>query len=404
MKNNNGNDTCGAKPSRTTAGERPRYFPRQLVTDEDMMMEQEYFRNRLRLHNRLLHGWGVVCGLQVAPVTNKDGNGGLEPWKIKVCPGHALGPYGDDITMPCEVEMDLRQDSVSGSSVEPCGSISDVWCSDAPWNRNQDQILYVAIKYAEIPTRPVRIQPIGCGCDDNACEFSRLRDGYVLKVLTEDEFKLLSFGSETQLLDWQNLFPGTSPSSGKKPNPACWQSPDQPWIVLASVNVDATSGKIAMVDNCKPRRLVAALGGFYWSCAGSNVQFNLIDISYLDGNIVREPIRRNQDIKVTVMGRGFQTNLKIDFGNGIRIKDSSLTGDAILTLLIHIDQNAEPGNRDLILINPDCSTAIRQNIFIVSSDTSPTQVRTQLTEEAPVKKAEVAKPKYRTKPKKSPNG
>ena len=47
--------------------ERVRYFPRQLMTAEDMRTEQAYFVERLRRHNRLLHGWGIICGLQVLP-------------------------------------------------------------------------------------------------------------------------------------------------------------------------------------------------------------------------------------------------------------------------------------------------------------------------------------------------
>ena len=47
--------------------ERPRYFPRQLISDVELTLEQQYFRDRLRRHNRLLHGWGVVCGALVCP-------------------------------------------------------------------------------------------------------------------------------------------------------------------------------------------------------------------------------------------------------------------------------------------------------------------------------------------------
>ena len=45
--------------------ERVRYFSRQALTAEDMTADQEYFRAKLRRHNRYLHGWGVVCGMIV---------------------------------------------------------------------------------------------------------------------------------------------------------------------------------------------------------------------------------------------------------------------------------------------------------------------------------------------------
>src|SRR6266545_4007546 len=48
--------------------ERPRYFPRQLITPDEPTLEAAYFRDRLRRHNIYLHGWGVVCGALVCVV------------------------------------------------------------------------------------------------------------------------------------------------------------------------------------------------------------------------------------------------------------------------------------------------------------------------------------------------
>ena len=45
--------------------ERVKYFQRQLLTVDDMVTDQEYFRQKMRRHNRFLHGWGVVCGFDV---------------------------------------------------------------------------------------------------------------------------------------------------------------------------------------------------------------------------------------------------------------------------------------------------------------------------------------------------
>jgi hypothetical protein len=43
------------------------YFHGQLLSAADMRTEQSYFREKLKLHNRCLHGYGVVCGLEVDP-------------------------------------------------------------------------------------------------------------------------------------------------------------------------------------------------------------------------------------------------------------------------------------------------------------------------------------------------
>src|SRR5215470_1511513 len=83
----------------TPSLERVRYFPRQLVTADDLTQDQEYFRNKLRRHNRLLHGWGVVCGARV-----KKGAGDCE---VVIEPGYLLGPHGDEIGIDCERTVDL---------------------------------------------------------------------------------------------------------------------------------------------------------------------------------------------------------------------------------------------------------------------------------------------------------
>lgn len=44
------------------------YFYGQMLGARDFQAEQDYFRHKDLLHNRCLHGWGVVCGLLVEPL------------------------------------------------------------------------------------------------------------------------------------------------------------------------------------------------------------------------------------------------------------------------------------------------------------------------------------------------
>src|SRR5215813_8442528 len=130
--------------------ERVRFFPRQLLTPEDMTTDSDYFRQKLRRHNRFLHGWGVVCGLEVtadpAPGT---------PWRVQIGPGFALGPYGDDIDVAGLLHLDLAQCG-HGAATSPCDP--DVLQAPAAV---EGETLYVAIKYAECVSRPVRAMPAG---------------------------------------------------------------------------------------------------------------------------------------------------------------------------------------------------------------------------------------------------
>ena len=54
------------------ASERNRFFTGKSMTARDFTDEQRYFLSRHWLHNRLLHGWGIVCGLRVRYHWNPD--------------------------------------------------------------------------------------------------------------------------------------------------------------------------------------------------------------------------------------------------------------------------------------------------------------------------------------------
>ena len=46
--------------------QRVSYFFGQVLGEDDFKTEQNYFIEKHRLHNRHLHGWGVVNGLEVS--------------------------------------------------------------------------------------------------------------------------------------------------------------------------------------------------------------------------------------------------------------------------------------------------------------------------------------------------
>lgn len=192
--------------------ERVRYYPRQLLTVEDMLVEQEYFRQKARRHNRMLHGWGVVCGLRVRA---SPGDG--LPWQVYVEEGYALTPQGDEIYVPDPICYDLAKCSVvAGEDLCEPGR-------PAPPRRDRTPI-FLAVRYRECPTRPVRTQPGGCGCDDHNCEYSRIRDDFELGCLLDlpdtherrDDRRLCDFVQAGEM-------------------PACPPCPENPWVVLAAV-------------------------------------------------------------------------------------------------------------------------------------------------------------------------
>jgi hypothetical protein len=214
-----------------------RYFPRQLITAEDMRAEQDWVRDRLRRHTRLLHGWGVVCGLTVvAPAENEPRR------QVTVCPGYAASPQGDEIYVNEPVTLDL----LSGATTpEPCG---DQWpCPPrGAMPGNGTRTVHIAIRYAECLSRPVRVHPAGCGCDGVGCEHSRIRESFELKVLwelPESHTTAREADAKWRALVQAQVGGGHGEAPRAVPSPACPACTDDPWVVLADVTLpgDATT-------------------------------------------------------------------------------------------------------------------------------------------------------------------
>jgi hypothetical protein len=82
---------------------RPHFFTGRLPDAPTLRTEQEYHRERLHLHNRVLHGTGIVEGLGVRVEADDGERGG----RVTVEPGYALDPRGKMITLPCSAAIRL---------------------------------------------------------------------------------------------------------------------------------------------------------------------------------------------------------------------------------------------------------------------------------------------------------
>jgi hypothetical protein len=235
--------TCGAPL------ERVRYFPRQLITAEDMRAEQHYFRERLKRHNLFLHGWGVVCGCRVVAAPT-DGH----PWLVQVCPGYVVGPQGDEILVPAPVSFDLQ---LGMQNQDPC---TVTWpCPPQPvaGADNQQTTGYLAIRYTECVTRPVRVHPAGCGCDQLDCEYSRIRDSFELKLLWALP------ASHTAAAEWDVAWCQTLTKNRGNireqglPLLSCPACVDDPWVVLATITIPTSQNQNAAAKST-PTPITAA--------------------------------------------------------------------------------------------------------------------------------------------------
>ena len=126
------------------AFERVRFFDGQRLTTADFETEQNYHISKRRLHNRMLHGFGVVTGLGVSIAD-------AQPDAVMVSPGIALDRLGNEILVE---ESDCIKIDVDQS---PC---------------------FLAIRYKETPTDTV---PTSDGI-----EFSRVLEGFELAIVTDN--------------------------------------------------------------------------------------------------------------------------------------------------------------------------------------------------------------------------
>ncbi|GGL14615.1 hypothetical protein GCM10011588_31430 [Nocardia jinanensis] len=145
---------------------RPRFFAGQLLTDTELTALSTYLTEKDRLHNRYLHGTGVVCGLQVE--CDECGPG------VRLRPGYAIDPCGADIVLPENISVNVVDlvdtctrreraadcDPPRAPQVTGCAEKEQSWCL---W-----------VRYVEKPGRPVSPpggnvgDSRGCGCSGDS--------------------------------------------------------------------------------------------------------------------------------------------------------------------------------------------------------------------------------------------
>jgi hypothetical protein len=140
------------------AVERNRFFTGKPMEACDFVAEQSYFLSRHRLHNRLFHGWGVVCGLQVCPHPRPECR---DSWVI-VEPGIAIDCKGRELILAARESVPLVDDEE-----QPVTDAS-----------------LVCIAYGEQDAKCV---PLLYGCDPGRREAGRTREVPRLEVVRLDE-------------------------------------------------------------------------------------------------------------------------------------------------------------------------------------------------------------------------
>ena len=130
---------------------RPRFFNGRLLRAEDLKLEQEYHREKSKLHNRSLHGFGIISGLKV---TTSAG-------QIVVEPGLALDCEGNELVI-----------TTAQSIVAP--------------TTDDRASAYVNVSYCEEETDPVPAVPNAPASTDSLAEASTITESFAILFAQEN--------------------------------------------------------------------------------------------------------------------------------------------------------------------------------------------------------------------------
>lgn len=172
-----------------------KFFHGMLLDDKDFTAEQQYHIEKRKLHNRMLHGWGVVCGLDI------EWTGGANFFTVK--PGMALDCQGNEILVCNEITINLTDSTCSSSSKK--SSISKKKdCEEEAGKGEVENALYIGIRYQEKATAPVPVYIPGDECGKQDCASSKWKEGYCIEILEKcPEHNVSGFGLITNLMAWE---------------------------------------------------------------------------------------------------------------------------------------------------------------------------------------------------------
>jgi hypothetical protein len=199
--------------------ERPRFFTGMLLTEGDLNGEQSYLVAKARLRNRLLLGWGIVCGLEV------EASG---PGSVTVRSGYALDPCGNDVVL----SQDEAFDAVGAIQA---GEHADVerWCLTLDYVESETQPVTALRTPPPAAPAPAAAPAARRAAVDRFKEAPKVAPAPAAPVAAEP----------TRIVEGHRL--GVVP---------CGPEPRADRLVLACLRVDLAAGKIVAIERHDCRR------------------------------------------------------------------------------------------------------------------------------------------------------
>jgi hypothetical protein len=163
--------TALADPRKLDPSKRVNYSFGLVLGVDEFLQEQTHLLEKHRRHNRMLHGFGTVCGLKVTVPAD------VTPPEIRVASGLAVSPGGFDICVPSVM----------------CAKVNDWLSANAQTLRDRFGDppvtigVCVVLCYRECATDIVPVPGEPCRSDDEAMAPSRLADSFELKLCLSQE-------------------------------------------------------------------------------------------------------------------------------------------------------------------------------------------------------------------------
>lgn len=163
------NDTsscgCGCAECATAPFTRNNYFTGKLLVERDFTDEQQYYINKLRHHHQLLHGWGVVNGLEVIEHDSES----CKDKYVFVEPGGAVDPCGREIVIQDTETLELS-------------AFPAIQALVAAENENPHN-LYIFVCYTECPNEPIPVLYDDCGSEADGTAPNRILESYTFDLI-----------------------------------------------------------------------------------------------------------------------------------------------------------------------------------------------------------------------------
>jgi len=174
--------------------ERNSYFYGKQFTVRDLLQEQSYFNDKRYLINRMVLGWGVVCGLDVSwdPKSRK----------VRVKQGLALDCCGREILVCEDKSLSFNKED-------------DDYCLQH--DQRPEGKFVLCLEYDECHSEPIDLPPAGCD-EKSKREYNRIRESYKLRLKPWDEACPREPSKET---DCPDRYKHDAGAAGPYPPPHC---------------------------------------------------------------------------------------------------------------------------------------------------------------------------------------